>query len=284
MARPPLPRVAGVVGWPIGHSLSPLIHQTWARREGVDAAYLPIAVETGYDAFARALDALREIGFKGVNITLPHKENALKYASSASKAARRAGAANMLTFGNEGPYADNSDITGFSAALRETMEKDAKISRAVVLGAGGAARGVVIALKSLGVGEILIVNRTAGKALRLAKDFSVSAVAWADRAEALEGADLLVNTTSLGMSGAPPLDISLRRLPETAVVADIVYRPLETALLAAARERGHRTADGLSMLMHQAVPGYKAWLGTKAAVDADLRRRLEAALSKTEPL
>jgi shikimate dehydrogenase len=278
--KPPLPRVAGIVGWPIGHTLSPLIHQIWAGREGLDAVYLPVAAEPGYDVFARAAEALRNAGFRGLNVTIPHKENALAYAQAASPAAKKAGAANMLTFAPDGPYADNSDIEGFAKALAEGSRPGEIPARAVVLGAGGAARGVVLALKGLGIGDIVIANRTEKKAARLAKDFGARAVAWEERARALKGAGLLVNATSLGMDGAPALEIALDTLPADAIVADIVYRPLQTPLLAAARAQGLRAADGLSMLMHQAAAGYKAWLGTTAEVDADLRRRLEAALDE----
>lgn len=277
-SKPPPPRAAGVIGWPIGHSLSPMIHQIFAAREGVDAVYLPIVAEPGFEAFARAAGALRDIGFKGVNVTLPHKENALRYAAAASPAAKAAGAANMLTFSAEGPYADNSDVGGFAAALSDVLKAGERPRRAVVLGAGGAARGIVVALKGLGLEEIAVANRTPDKAARLAADLGAATAPWEKRAERLAAADVLVNTTSLGMAGEPSLELSLDLLPETAIVADIVYRPLETPLLAAARARELRTVDGLSMLMHQAVPGYKAWLGSRAAVDADLRARLEATL------
>lgn len=281
-AKPPLPRVAGIIGWPIGHTLSPLIHQIWAGREGLDAVYLPVAAEPGYEAFARAAEALRRAGFRGLNVTIPHKENALVYAQAASPATKKAGAANMLTFGPDGPYADNSDIEGFAKALAEVSRPGEIPARAVVLGAGGAARGIILALKERGIGEIIIANRTAEKAERLAKAFGARTAPWDERARALNGAGLLVNATSLGMAGAPPLEIALDALPENAIVADIVYRPLKTPLLAAAGGRGLRAADGLAMLMHQAVPGYKAWLGTKAEVDAELRPRLEAALTEGE--
>lgn len=279
-AKPPPPRVAGIVGWPVGHSLSPLIHQIWAGREGLDAAYLPVAAEPGFEAFARAARALRNAGFRGLNITIPHKENALAYAQAASPAAKKAGAANMLTFGPDGPYADNSDIEGFAKGLAEVSRPGEIPARAVVLGAGGAARGIILALKERGTRDIVIANRTPEKAERLAKEFGARAAGWKERAPALEGAGLLVNATSLGMAGAPALEIALDALPADAIVADIVYRPLQTPLLATARARGLRAADGLAMLMHQAAAGYKAWLGTRAEVDADLRRRLEAALDE----
>lgn len=277
------PRLAAVIGWPVAHSLSPLIHRTWAEREGAPAFYIPVAVEPGYDAFAEAAEALAGLGFKGANITLPHKENALRFAAEASDEASSAGAANMLTFREEGAYADNSDISGFAASVNEVLKKKDKRGRAIVLGAGGAARGVILALKRLGYSKIVIVNRTRARAEALAKEFGGEAAPWEEREDTLAGADLLVNTTSLGMKGEPALQLKLDALPDAAIVSDIVYAPLITPLLAAARNRGLRTADGLSMLMHQAVPGYMAWLGRKAAVDADLRARLEAAVEARGP-
>lgn len=279
MAKENTPRLAGVIGWPISHSVSPRLHRCWADREGAPAYYIPIAVEPGFEAFARAAGALSALGFRGVNVTLPHKENALRYAASASDAARAAGAANMLTFGPDGAYADNSDIAGFSGALAEVLDPAAPLGRAVVLGAGGAARAVVFALKERGCEEMIVANRTAARAEELAAAFGAKAAPWTGRQSALSGAGLVVNATSLGMKGAPPLDIDISGLADDAVVADIVYAPLETALLEAARARGLKTMDGLSMLMHQAAAPYRAWLGERAEVDAGLRAALEAALA-----
>ncbi len=276
----PEPRLAAVIGWPVKYSLSPVIHRAWAAREGAAAHYIPLAVEPAYDAFARACDAMRALGFQGCNVTLPHKEHALRYAASASPRAAKAGAANMLTFSPDGTQADNSDIAGFAASLRETAPSLAA-KRAVVLGAGAAARAVVLALAEIGFSSIAIANRSRDKA-EAAASLAKGAVAvdWAARAEALAGADVLVNATSLGMKGQPPLEISLDALPKEAVVADIVYAPLTTALLAAARARGNAAADGLSMLMHQAAFGYRAWLGRAAPVDGELRGLLEAELAR----
>ncbi|MGE0409550.1 MAG: shikimate dehydrogenase [Amphiplicatus sp.] len=272
---------AGVLGFPLGQSLSPAIHHFWAAREGAAVSYDAIATPPGYESFAATADRLAREGYAGVNITIPHKENALRYAlarGTASEKARRAGAANMLTLG-AAPYADNSDIEGFSAALREILTEADRRGRAVLLGAGGAARGVVLALKELGFADILVANRTRARAEALRRDLDVGAVDWGAREAALSAADLLVNATSLGMTGEPPLEIGLDRLPESAIVSDIVYKPLTTPLLAAARARGLRTVDGLSMLMHQAVPAYRAWLGRDAAVDGALRAALERLLA-----
>jgi len=272
------PVLAGVIGHPVGHSLSPLIHTIWAKRAGIDGYYIPLDVSPAYDDFARAMDALRAVGFAGVNVTIPHKENALRYADEASENASRAGAANMLTFSTGAAAADNSDIAGFSEAVRAQSSAPGKT--ALVLGAGGAARGVVLALRSLGVSDIMIANRTRDKAGKLAADFSLEVIDWAQRAQALETVDILVNTTSLGMSGQPPLDVDLARLNPAALVADIVYSPLETPLLEGAARKGHKTINGLAMLMHQAAPGFRKWFGGAAAVDDALYTELVRELKR----
>lgn len=271
------PILAGVVGWPVAHSLSPLIHGTWAKRAGVKGYYIPIPVAPDYNDFAVAMDALKTLGFAGVNVTIPHKEHALRYASTASDAARKAGAANMLTFGAQ-TFADNSDIIGFAEAVRATSSVPR--ASALVLGAGGAARGVVLALQRLGLTDIVVANRTRAKSEELAKAFGLSVADWEDRSKVLENIDFLVNTTSLGMTGQPPLEIDLTGLKSAALVADIVYAPLETHLLKTAKTRGHETVDGLAMLMHQAVPGFKTWFGGEAVIDDALRAVLVEELNK----
>ena len=269
------PVLAGVVGSPISHSLSPLIHAVWAARAGVDGYYLPVECPAGYDSFKKIMDSLRTVGFAGVNVTLPHKENALRYASTASHSAQAAGAANMITFSENGAAADNSDVGGFAAALREQLAPDERPAKAVMLGAGGAARGVLLALRDAGCREIVIVNRTREKAELLAKDCSCAAADdWPARSDALAGADIVVNTTSLGMTGQPPLEISLGCLNPGAIVADIVYAPLETPLLENALQKRHRIVDGLAMLTHQAAPGFRFWFGAEAEVDKALRETL----------
>lgn len=270
------PRLAAVIGWPIAHSLSPLIHATWAAREGVKAYYAPVAARPSFDEFARVADGLKAAGFRGVNVTLPHKEHALRYAGTASEEATRAGAANMLSFRADGTYAENSDIAGFAASLAEAGGKRAS---ALVIGAGGAARAVLVALyKKCDVKTIFLANRTRARGEEVAALVGAETIDWERLSEKIPQADIIVNTTTLGMSGQGDLAIAPRELNPETVVCDIVYSPLETALLKAARARGCKTVDGLSMLMHQAVPGYLAWLGTKAVVDADLRARLEATL------
>jgi shikimate dehydrogenase len=270
------PRRAAVIGWPVSHSLSPLIHSTWAAREGISARYEAIAVEPDDISFRRRIDQLKAEGLAGVNVTLPHKERALAIADSASEAAQVIGAANMLTFGDEGVLAENSDAMAVSKILLDLPERPAT---ALVVGAGGAARGVLWALaKAIDPPHVLLTNRTRARAEDIAPIARAEVVDWKTRNAALEGADLIINATSLGMSGQPPLDLAHDRLKQGAAVFDIVYSPLETLLLKAARARGARTVDGLEMLMWQAVPGYLAWLGTRADVDDDLRRRLEATL------
>ena len=273
-------RKAGVVGWPVAHSLSPLIHETWAAREGRRIAYERIPAAPDDASFRSAVEGLVRGGYKGCNVTLPHKERALAIAEEASAEARAAGAANMLTFGGRKVIADNSDIAGFAAALEEAGVRP---KTALILGAGGAARGVAVALKArTGTLRSRIGNRSDGRARGLARLVDGEATAWTTREAALGDVDLLVNTTSLGMTGEPPLDIDLGGLPPGAAVADIVYSPLETPLLMAARAAGFTAIDGLSMLMHQAAFGYRAWLGSEAVVDADLRARLVAALKARE--
>lgn len=268
-------RLAGVVGWPVSHSLSPLIHSTWAAREGADARYAAIPVEPDDRSFRIRIDELRRSGYRGVNVTIPHKERALRYATTASEDARAAGAANMLTFSEGGVHAENSDIIGLAAAL----EKLSPRRDALILGAGGAARAVAIALKRrLCAERILIANRTRARAEEVAALVGAAAISWEERSAAAASADIVVNATSLGMTGEAPLDIDIGGMGKDAVVCDIVYSPLETRLLKAARMMGLRAVDGLEMLMRQAVPGYLAWLGDRAEVDADLRARLEAAL------
>ena len=281
----PKPVLASVVGSPISHSLSPLIHNEWARRCCIDGEYRAIEVAPGYDAFARAMNDLRAQGLAGVNITIPHKENALRYADAASEVAKKIGAANMLTFEREGTLADNSDAAGFLNTLEKNLAGNQKIDSAFVLGAGGAARGVIVALQNAGCDSILIANRTWEKAERLAEEFALTVIDWKDRSAALKNCGLLVNSTSLGMTGEPPLEIDLTALPAHAAVFDIVYAPLETPLLKAAQERGNTVINGLEMLMHQAVPGFQAWFGERPysvmpQVDDDLREFLHRALHK----
>ena len=267
-------KLAGVMGWPVAHSRSPALHGFWLAEHGIDGAYLPLPVRP--ENLRRALQALPLMGFAGCNLTIPHKEPALEIVDEIDASARRAGAINMVVIDEHGRLrGGNSDGFGFLEALRAAVPGwSARAGAAVVLGAGGAARAIVAALIDDGAPEIRLVNRTPARAASLAKTLggAVWGVPWERRAEALAGAALLVNATSLGMAGQPALELALDLLPPGAVVNDIVYVPLETPLLAAARARGNLAVDGLDMLLHQARPGFAAWFGVAPAVTQELRR------------
>lgn len=264
-------KLAGVMGWPIGHSRSPRLHGHWLDRHGIDGAYVPLAVAP--ENLKTALRALPVLGFRGVNLTLPHKEAAVALCDAVTDQAKRIGAVNTIVVGDDGGLqGSNTDAYGFIENLRRGSGWQPADGPVVLLGAGGAARGLAVALLGAGVTDLRILNRTQSRAEALAADIGRAAVApWAERADALDGAALLVNSTTLGMTGQPPLDLDLSRLPANAVVNDIVYAPLETPLLADARARGNPVVDGLGMLLYQAQPGFEAWFGTKPDVDAALR-------------
>ncbi len=272
------PLVAGVIGDPVGQSRSPVLHAHWLGRYGIRGHYVPLEVRPA--DLAEVLRILPKMGFRGVNVTLPHKEAALRLADTASDRAALIGAANTLTFHGEGRiHADNTDAYGFLANMRQTVPSwDATAGPAVVLGAGGAARAVIHALLDAGAPEIRLANRTRARAELLAEHFGarVHPVEWIEAERALEGAATLVNTTSLGMKGKPPLRLRLEALPKSAVVADIVYTPLMTDLLIRAEAHGCRVVDGLGMLLHQAVPGFESWFGRRPEVDGDLRKAVLA--------
>lgn len=270
-----LPRRAAVLGWPVSHSLSPLIHSTWAAREGISVRYEAIAVEPADAAFREQIKLLRAAGYAGVNVTLPHKECAYSIADNASEAAKAIGAANMLTFGSSGIFAENSDAAAVIGII-EGLETPPKT--AIILGAGGVARAALWALKRSKVSRVMIANRTRSRADEISAIGNADVIDWDGRNEALDKADFIVNATSLGMTGQSRLEIDPTAIRTGAAVFDTVYSPLETALLKEAKARGATTIDGLEMLMRQAVPAYLAWLGAKAAVDKDLRQRLEAAI------
>jgi len=262
--------VAGIMGWPIGHSRSPRLHGYWLREYGVDGVYLPlVASPEGIEAAFRGLPGL---GFRGVNVTIPHKLSALAACDHVDDVAARIGAVNTIIIGEDGALSGtNTDAFGFLANLRQESDWCGVEGPAVVLGAGGAARAVCVALLDAGVPEVRIANRTDARAQTLADEFGLTAFPWADRAAALDGAALVVNATSLGMTGQPTLDLPLDALPIDALVHDIVYAPLETELLAQARARGNPIVDGLGMLLHQARPGFEAWFGVSPDVTPALR-------------
>ena len=273
-------RRAFVVGHPIAHSRSPLIHGHWLAEHGIDGTYerLDVAPEP-FEAFVRGLPGS---GFAGGNVTIPHKEAAFRLADSLTERAEKIGAVNTLIVAEGRVVGDNTDGLGFIAHLDASLGEgwpERTGRQAVVLGAGGAARAVVVGLIERGL-TVLIANRSPERARTLAAldPDHARAIPWEALPEALAGTGLLVNTTSLGMAGHPPLALDLAALPDRAAVADIVYVPLETPLLAAARARGLAAVDGLGMLLHQAVPGFSAWFGLRPEVTPALRERIVADL------
>jgi shikimate dehydrogenase len=262
-------RLAGIIGWPVEHSRSPRLHGFWLERHGIDGAYVPLPIRP--EDFATCVRGLVACGFAGANVTAPHKLAAFELCDLVEASARRAGAVNTLVFQNRRITGRNTDGLGFIANLRAHGVNPAA-GPALVLGSGGAARAVVAALQDEGV-IVTLANRTRERAEGLARDLpGLRVIDWAARSDALADAALLVNTTSLGMAGHTPLEIDLSRAPATSSVADIVYVPLETPLLAAARARGLRPVEGLGMLLHQAVSGFSAWFGVTPVVDDALRR------------
>ena len=262
--------LAGVMGWPISHSRSPCVHGYWLEKYAIDGAYVPLAVVP--DRFEEALKGLQAAGFRGVNVTVPHKEAALRACDTLDPDAKRIGAVNTIVFGDDGSIqGSNTDAYGFIENIRQTAAWSGGV--AVVLGAGGAARAICVSLIDAGATQIHLINRTKSRAESLAREFGnkIRVEDWKNRSNTLLNASLLVNTTSLGMTGQPPLDINLDVLPAAAIVNDIVYAPLETPLLATARSRGNITIDGLGMLLHQARPGFEAWSGTDPEVTEAMR-------------
>lgn len=279
MSHPATFRLAGVMGWPVMHSRSPRLHNSWMRRYGVSGYYAPLPVEPG--RLEAALRALPALNFAGCNVTLPHKEDIVRIADHVDPAAKAIGAANCVVVREDGSLAAfNYDVFGFMEALRaQAPGWRAAQGPAVVLGAGGAARAIVYGLIADGAPEVRVVNRTFERAQAFADEFgaTVKPLRWDERSEALAGSALLVNTTSNGMVGQQPLDISLDALPRNALVNDIVYTPLETPLLAAARARGNVAVDGLGMLIQQARPAFRDWFGIMPDVTAEERAMMEAA-------
>lgn len=265
--------LAGVIGHPIGHSRSPKLHGHWLKTYGLPGHYIPMDVAPA--DLETVLRTLPKAGFVGANVTVPHKEAALRIADHVSDRATVIGAANTLVFREDGSiHADNTDGYGFMENLRNgAPDWNAKDGPAVVFGAGGAARAVSQALADAGVPEILLTNRTRARADHLKEEFGqrITVVDWVQAGNVVENAELVVNTTSLGMQGQPELRVPLDGLQPGAVVTDLVYAPLKTNLLKLAEEAGCTTVDGLGMLLHQAVPGFERWFGVRPEVDADTR-------------
>lgn len=272
--------LAGVMGWPIAHSRSPKIHNYWLARYGLSGVYAPLAIAPG--RLGAALRALPALNFSGCNLTIPHKEAALALVDRVDASAQRIGAINCVVVEEDGSLEGrNYDGFGFIASLHAAAPLwRADAGAAVVVGAGGGARAIVAGLIDAGAKDIRLFNRTLERAQQVAAEFGppVAAFPWEQREPGLEGAGLLVNATSQGMVGQPPLDLDLRALPTSALVADIVYAPLETPLLAAARARGNTAVDGLGMLIHQARPAFRDWFGVMPEATPELRALIEATL------
>lgn len=271
------PRAACLIGWPAAHSRSPLIHHYWLRKLGIEGGYNIEAVPP--EGFAEFVQHLSTHGFVGANVTIPHKERALALTSPDARA-RAVGAANTLWYEGNELRSTNTDIEGFINNLDAAAKGWDATSDALVLGAGGSSRAVVYGLIERGIKRVHLVNRTMERARALADLFgtAVHTVAWEKLGELLPQAGLLVNTTSLGMHAQPALELDIGRLPSHAIVADLVYVPLETELLKTARARGLKTADGLGMLLHQAVRGFELWFGQRPEVTPELRALVEADL------
>jgi shikimate dehydrogenase len=273
------PRAACLIGWPAAHSRSPLIHHYWLRTLGIEGGYNIEAVPP--EGFAEFVLHLSTHGFVGANVTIPHKERALAL-TKPDESARAVSAANTLWYDGGDLRSTNTDIEGFINNLDACAPGWDGVSDALVLGAGGSSRAVVFGLLERGIARVHLANRSIERAQALADQFGarVHPVAWETIDELLPRAELLVNTTSLGMHGQPALDIDAGRLPAHAVVADLVYVPLQTPLLQAAQARGLKTADGLGMLLHQAVRGFELWFGQRPEVTSTLRELVEADLTK----
>ena len=278
MTRPDRFLLAGVMGDPVMHSRSPKLHNYWLAKYGLSGVYVPLAITAGQ--LRAALRALPALGFSGCNLTIPHKEAALEIVDQIDPLARRVGAVNCVVVAADGSLkGQNHDAFGYIESVREAQPSwRADRGPIIVIGAGGGARAVLVSLIDAGASEIRLVNRTLARAKSLARELggSIMALNWQEREAALEDAAMLINATSQGMVGEPPLDLALDSLPVSALVSDVIYIPRETALLAAARKRGNQTVNGLGMLLHQARPAFHAWFGIMPEVTAELRAMIEA--------
>jgi shikimate dehydrogenase len=277
MTHPDSFLLAGVMGWPVMHSRSPMLHNYWFRRHELAGTYVPLAIRP--EGLAAALRALGPLGFAGCNLTIPHKQQAMAIVDEVDTVATRIGAISCVVVRPDGSLAgSNNDCYGFIHSLRQERPGwRADSGPIVVIGAGGGSRAVCYGLAQEGAKEIRLVNRTLSRAKGMADEFGgpIKALPWEQRHDALDGAAMVVNTTSNGMVGQPPLDITLDRLPKSALAADIIYIPLETPFLATARKRGNPTVNGLGMLLHQARPAWKAWFGIEPEVTVELRAMVE---------
>ena len=280
MANPERFLLAGVMGWPVMHSRSPKLHNFWFEKYGLAGTYVPLAVKP--EDLRAALRALPALCFSGCNLTIPHKQAAMAIVDEVDDVARKIGAISCVVVRPNGSLAgSNNDCYGFiQNIVQEQPDWRADAGPAVVIGAGGGARAVVYGLAERGAREIRLINRTLAHAEKLAADLGgpIKVLPWSERHAALEGAATLVNATNQGMVGNPPLELELSRLPKSALVADIIYIPRETPLLASARARGNRTVNGLGMLLHQGRPAWKAWFGIEPEVTPQLRALIEATI------
>ncbi|MEN8657823.1 shikimate dehydrogenase [Marivita sp.] len=265
--------LAAVIGHPIAHSKSPNVHGYWLRKYGLKGHYIPMDIEP--DKLSELLPRLADLGFVGANVTIPHKERVMEIADLITDRATLIGAANTLIFRKDGRiHADNTDGYGFIENIRQSIpDWNPKSGPAVVFGAGGACRAVLASLIDVGVPKIMLTNRTRIRAEKLREDFGnrIQVIEWVQAGNVLEDADLVVNTTSLGMTGKPEMRVPLDGLRPGAIVNDLVYTPLRTRLLATAEDRGCRVVDGVGMLLHQAVPGFERWFGKRPEVDENVR-------------
>lgn len=273
-------RTAGIMGWPVSHSRSPLLHGHWLAQHELPGAYIPLPVAP--DALPLAVQGLSALGFAGCNVTIPHKVAVIPYLHQVDPMARKMGAVNTIVVSAEGQLSGyNNDGYGYIQGLLDAFPNwRANVGPITVIGAGGAARAVVVSLAERGATEIRVLNRSIDKALALEQELGapVKAYPWESRHDALDGVALLVNTTNQGMKGQPALDLSLDRLPRHCLVSDVIYTPMETPLLAAARERGHATVNGMGMLLNQARPAFEAWFGINPKITAELRALMYAGL------
>jgi len=280
MAHPDRFLLAGVMGWPVMHSRSPMLHNYWFRQHGLNGTYVPLAIRP--EGLAAALRALHPLGFAGCNLTIPHKQQAMTIVDSVDALAKAIGAISCVVAGADGSLTGtNNDCYGFIHNLRQSQPGwRADAGPIAVIGAGGGSRAVCYGLAQEGAKEIRLINRTFARAKGIADAFGgpIRALPWEERHDAIEGAAMVVNTTSCGMVGQPALDIRLDKLPKTTLAADIIYIPLETPFLAAARQRGNPTVNGLGMLLHQGRPAWKAWFGIEPEVTAELRAMVESTI------
>jgi len=273
--------MAGVMGWPVMHSRSPLMHNHWLAQQGLAGSYVPLAIRPG--TLEAALRALKPLGFSGCNLTIPHKQDAMAIVDEVDDVARKIGAISCVVVRPDGSlFGTNNDWLGFIGNVREAVpDWRADAGPVAVIGAGGGGRAICYALEREGAREIRLINRTTEKAQALAAALGgpITVLPWAERHAALEGVAMVVNVTSQGMVGMQALDLRLDALPRTALVADIIYTPLETPLLAEARQRGNRTVNGLGMLLHQGPPAWKLWFGVEPKVTAELRAEMERSIT-----